>query len=75
MNIMPSDDETGSKTDDPADSGVSAESETEDDGVVINENGDSDNNGDTEASNGIQTLKLKDAENLYVADYNGQSIM
>ena len=35
------------------------------------ENGDSDNKGDTEASNGIQTLKLKDAENLYVADYNG----
>ena len=66
-----SDDETGSKTDDSADSGVSAESETDDDGVVINENGDSDNNGDTEASNGIQTLKLKDAENLYVADYNG----
>ena len=66
-----SEDETGSKTDDSADSGVSAESETEDDGVVINENGDSDNNGDTEASNGIQTLKLKDAENLYVADYNG----
>lgn len=66
-----SEDETGSKTDDPADSGVSAESETEDDGVVINENGDSDNKGDTEASNGIQTLKLKDAENLYVADYNG----
>ncbi|MFQ9389167.1 MAG: hypothetical protein ACLR1V_10675 [Coprococcus sp.] len=47
------------------------ESETEDDGVVINENGGSDNKGDTEASNGIQTLKLKDAENLYVADYNG----
>ena len=66
-----SEDETGSKTDDSADSGVSAESETEDDGVVINENGDSDNKGDTEASNGIQTLKLKDAENLYVADYNG----
>lgn len=66
-----SEDETGSKTDDSADSGVSAESETDDDGVVINENGDSDNNGDTEASNGIQTLKLKDAENLYVADYNG----
>lgn len=66
-----SEDETGSETDDPADSGVSAESETEDDGVVINENGDSDNKGDTEASNGIQTLKLKDAENLYVADYNG----
>ena len=38
---------------------------------MINENGDSDNKGDTEASNGIQTLKLKDAENLYVADYNG----
>ena len=38
---------------------------------MINENGGSDNKGDTEASNGIQTLKLKDAENLYVADYNG----
>ena len=66
-----SDDETGSEADVSADSGVSAESETEDDGVVINENGGSDNKGDTEASNGIQTLKLKDAENLYVADYNG----
>ena len=66
-----SDDETGSEADVSADSGASAESETEDDGVVINENGGSDNKGDTEASNGIQTLKLKDAENLYVADYNG----
>lgn len=70
-----SDDETGSEADVSADSGASAESETEDDGVVINENGGSDNKGDTEASNGIQTLKLKDAENLYVADYNGASIM
>ena len=31
----------------------------------------SDNNDDTDSYNGIQTFKLKDADNLYVADYNG----
>ena len=47
-----------------------AESETEDDGVVINDGENSDNN-DDDSYNGIQTFKLKDADNLYVADYNG----
>ena len=70
-----SDDETGSKTDVSADSGASAESETEDDGVVINENGGSDNKGDTEASNGIQTLKLKDARTCMLQIITVQSIM
>ena len=46
-----------------------AESETEDDGVVINDGENSDNN-DDDSYNGIQTFKLKDADNLYVADYH-----
>lgn len=51
--------------------GAVAESETEDDGVVVSEGGDGEVTGDTEMTNGIQSFKLKDAENLYVSDYNG----
>ena len=47
-----------------------AESETEDDGVVIND-GDGSDSSDDDSYNGIQTFKLKDADNLYVSDYNG----
>ena len=37
---------------------------------MINDGENSDNN-DDDSYNGIQTFKLKDADNLYVADYNG----
>lgn len=65
-----SEDATGDTPADSADGEEAvAESETEDDGVVINDG--SDDNSDTENYNGIRTFKLKDAENLFVADYNG----
>lgn len=46
------------------------EAETEDDGVVISDGSDS-SDSDDNYSNGIQSFKLKDADNLYVSDYNG----
>lgn len=61
--------ETEDDSADTSDEAV-AESETEDDGVVIND-GDNSDTSDSDDSNGIQTFKLKDADNLYVVDYNG----
>ncbi len=62
-------DETEDNSEDVSDEAV-AESETEDDGVVIND-GDNSDNSDDDDYNGIQNFKLKDADNLYVSDYNG----